>query len=210
MKIQLTEADYQPPGDLPCAKAEQHVYLAAHEEGWRAFVREACTEITEDLRPRGMVPGKAAVQRTFSSETEEAGFNAGFDVAVTQHFQRVTEAIAQLRSQGAESESPVGPVDRVDLIKTKDDGKVELYIVATRPLDTSERTALAFATKLRNYCLYVKHESFAQEFGKPSKERVSIVLRSDWEVPRELIELMAQVRAEAKAPVGLVVAYENL
>ncbi|MBI1916064.1 MAG: hypothetical protein HYS12_15225 [Planctomycetes bacterium] len=33
-------------------------------------------------------------------------------------------------------------------------------------------------------------------------------LCSDWEVPKELIELMARIRAEEAAPVRLLVKYE--
>jgi hypothetical protein len=95
----------------------------------------------------------------------------------------------------------------VDLIGTTDRGEVQLTVVVSRPLDTSPRTVKAFGDKLRAYCRYVNRPSFAGEFGLPSAARVKIAVRSTWEVPKELIELMARVRQEEGAPVGLEVRY---
>jgi hypothetical protein len=105
-------------------------------------------------------------------------------------------------------ESPIGDPERVDIIGARRDGGVDLCLVVSRPLDLSPETVEVFCCKLRNYCRYVRSPHFAEEFGPPSEERVRLIVSSKWEVPRELIDLMAHIRAEEEAPVDLVVEYE--
>jgi hypothetical protein len=209
MEIQLTPDEYQGPEHVHFGDpAQETAYRAAHREAWLAFTQTTRTTITEDGRPRGMAPGRGSFERAFTSEAERAGFDAGFKAAVTLHFQRVQEAVdGQQRERQGTWTSPIGPVDRCDLIE-ETAGGVNLTILATRPLDTDPRTVKALETKLRLHCKYVKHPSFEEEFGLASEERVQLILRSDWEVPQALVKLMVRVAEEEQAPVQLVLEHE--
>jgi hypothetical protein len=105
--------------------------------------------------------------------------------------------------------SPVGDPERLDLIGKRNDGGVDLLLVVARPLDLSPADVGAVSKKFRNYCRYVKSREFAAEFGAPSRESVRIGLRSDWEVPRPLIELISQIAAEEQTPARPAIFYET-
>jgi hypothetical protein len=105
-------------------------------------------------------------------------------------------------------ESPVGDPDQLDIIAKRRDGGVDLFIVVARPLDLSKETRDVFAQKFRGYCQYVASQDFEDEFGAPSEDRVCIVVRSDWEVPEELMQLMLQIGGEEDVQAELAVKYE--
>jgi hypothetical protein len=106
-------------------------------------------------------------------------------------------------------ESPVGEWHNLDIIAKRPDRRVDLLIVVARPLDLSDKVVDVLARKFRNYCQYVKSADFAQEFGPPSRDRVGIGLRSDWEVPNELIDLIAEIGQEEETPAEIAVFYED-
>lgn len=107
-----------------------------------------------------------------------------------------------------ERESPVGDPDQLDIIGKRLDGGVDLFLVVGHPLDLSKATRDLFARKFREYCQYVASEEFEEEFGPPSEERVRIVLSSEWEVPEEYLNLMAEIGAEEDVQADLGVEYQ--
>jgi hypothetical protein len=182
--------------------------VRGHRAGWLAFANGLRTTLTEDGYQRGSLPGLAAVRPKDGGAAELAGFEAGFKAANALNLEQVLQATAD-KPPSKEWESPVGQPDRLDLIATKDDGRVDVVVVAARPLDVADRrTAAALEAKLRNYCRYIRHPAFAAEFGPPTPERVKLVIRSDWEVPEQYIQLLARVGEEEDVPAGLEVRYE--
>jgi hypothetical protein len=105
--------------------------------------------------------------------------------------------------------SPVGDPDQLDLVAARHDGGVDLILVASRPLDNGPQTRGVVCRKLRNYCLYVASQDFADEFGLPSPERTRIVVRMPAEPPAEIVSLLAGLHAESGAPAGLEVEVEE-
>ena len=84
-----------------------------------------------------------------------------------------------------------------------------MVVVVARPLDVADgRTAAVLEAKLRNYCRYIRHPAFAAEFGTPTPKRVKLVIRSDWEVPEQYIQLLARVAEDEDVPAGLEVRYK--
>jgi hypothetical protein len=104
--------------------------------------------------------------------------------------------------------SPVGDPDQLDLVATRYDGGIDLILVASRPLDTGPQTRGVVSRKLRNYCVYVASQDFADEFGIPSPERTRIIVRLPAEPHAEIASLLTRLHAECAVPARLVVEVE--
>ena len=104
--------------------------------------------------------------------------------------------------------SPVGDPESIDLIGKRKDGGVDVLVVVAHALDLSDKTREVLTAKLRNCCKYIVSAEFESEFGVPSEDKVNLIIRSDWEVPNEYIELMGKVATEENAPVSLLVKYQ--
>jgi hypothetical protein len=88
------ERDYNAPTELPYSDpGGAATYHGAHRAGWEFFAHGSYSYLGPDGRPNGKVLGRGACEREFGSEPERAGFAAGFDQAMKQHFQRVRDAI---------------------------------------------------------------------------------------------------------------------
>lgn len=109
---------------------------------------------------------------------------------------------------GAKWTSPVGDPNRVDIIVGRKDDTVRLYLVLARPLKT-EADVRVLLEKFTNYCRYVESTAFAEEFGKPSRQRVMIPVRTDWELDPGLIESLERIAAENQTPAQIAVFYED-
>ncbi len=208
MEFRLRPEEYVLPNDIPYTEEVQREdYLQGHRAGWFAFADGMQTTLTDDGYQRGKIPGLAAVRPKDGSEAKFAGFDAGFQAAAELNLQSVLQAGSDKPSE--EWQSPVGEPDRLDMILTKDDGTIAVILVVARPLEVDDtRTAAVFEEKLRNYCKYIQHRAFADEFGPPSMERVKLVIRSDFEVPEHYIQLFARVAEEEKVEAGLEIHYE--
>jgi hypothetical protein len=209
MASQLRDEDYEAPGEVPFVEPEQRAdYLMGHRAGWLAFVNNAQTTLTEDGYQRGSLPGLSTVRPKDGSPAGLAGFDAGFHAANALNLERVLQATAHAQAPG-EWESPVGQPDRLDMIVTRNDGTVAVIVVAARALDPDDRrTADVLEAKLRNYCRYINHPAFAAEFGAPNRDRVKLVIRCDWEVPEQYIQLLVRVANEEEVRAGLEIRYE--
>jgi len=111
--------------------------------------------------------------------------------------------------RGGGWESPVGDPDQIDIIGARRDGGVDLFLVFARELELSDRTMDVVASKFRNYCQYVKSDDFREEFGQPTEERVRIALRSDWEFPQAIIDLVCKISEEEQPPAEIAIFYED-
>jgi hypothetical protein len=208
--IRLRDEDYSAPTETPYSGPNQRAeYLRGHRAGWAAFADGMDTTLTEDGYQRGSLVGLSAVRPASGTEAELAGFDAGFGAAAKLNTERVLQFNAEREKPAAEWESPVGDPERLDIIATKKDGSVCVMVVAARKLDPDDpRTARVLEAKLRNYCHYIKHQAFADEFGEPTPDRVKLAIRCDWEVPEAYIELLVRVAKEERVPAGLEIRYE--
>jgi hypothetical protein len=207
MEFLLNDKDYTPPDTSKISDPLDHAaYLKGHRAGWTSFA-DGMRVFAADQSRQTSLPVLAVLRPKKGSSAELAGFDAGFKAAVALNLQRNNEIPTQ--QAPGEWESPVGQRDRLDMIQVKEDGTVSVLLVAARQLDPSDqRTAAVLEAKLRNYCRYIDCPAFAQEFGEPTPEFVRLVLRCDWEVPQQYIELFAQVAQEEGVPAKLVVKYE--
>ncbi len=110
-------------------------------------------------------------------------------------------------------QSPVGDPEKIDVITNRlyKSGVrgVDLFLVVAGPLDLDDRTVEVVAQKFRGYCQYVKSPAFAGEFGPPVEARVRIAIRSDWEIPEEIIEMIGGIADEEQVPAELGIFYED-
>jgi hypothetical protein len=124
--------------------------------------------------------------------------------AMAEQFERLLDESGS--AQGAKWQSAVSNPSRIDLIGTRPDGGLDLLLVCNSPLDDSEPTRNALARKLRNYCLFVMSDEFAQEFETPSEERVRIVLSVTVPPSRPIRALLERVWEEMRPPAQLVIS----
>jgi hypothetical protein len=134
----------------------------------------------------------------------------GRDVDVLALYGAVAEQLEPMPAEsgsgrGAKWQSAVGNPARIDLIGARPDGGLDLILVCSSPLDESEPTRNTLVRKLRNYCLFVMSDEFAEEFGTPSEERVRIVLSVTAPPPRPIRALLERVRSELQPPAQLVI-----
>jgi hypothetical protein len=104
-------------------------------------------------------------------------------------------------------ESPVGDPEKIDVIMARKSGGADVILVASRPLDDSGATRRVFTQKLKNYCDYIRSREFAEEFGPPSENRVTLILHSPHEIPQDYINLFGDFCHEQGLPAKLAIKY---
>lgn len=73
---------------------------------------------------------------------------------------------------------PIENLNAVDIIGVrKNTGAVDLCIVTSKHLDSSERTQNLLLDKIENYLAYINSEEFKEEFGKLTPEDIVIILK---------------------------------
>lgn len=78
-----------------------------------------------------------------------------------------------MEKRKASKASPIQNLGLIDIMVEKKDGTVDLYIIAATYLDASARTQKRLLDKVENYLRQVNGKEYRQNFGKPSKARVS-------------------------------------
>jgi hypothetical protein len=151
----------------------------------------------------------AAVNRASQDEMRMflQNYAAGAEKQISLEWFALTPA--GLRPISDEWTSPVGDAFNLDIVTKRQDREgVDLLIVVARPLDASPRVADAVSRKFRNYCQFVSSQDFAQEFGRPTPERVRIGLHSPWTIPDDLMEQIVQIAAEEQPPAEICVFHQ--
>lgn len=73
-------------------------------------------------------------------------------------------------------DDPIQNLDTVDVARQLRDGSVELGIVATAPLEDSDRVMFLICEKVRNYLLEIQSPAFKAQFGSLEKSMIRIVI----------------------------------
>jgi hypothetical protein len=94
---------------------------------------------------------------------------------------------------------PIQNVESIDVIGHKDDGGVDLIIVASQPLGDSPRTLRVLREKVRSYLDWVDDPDFVTGLNHPPRDKTTIVLSCDHpihEAAQAVIEECKQLAAE--------------
>ncbi|WP_428939444.1 hypothetical protein [Fontivita pretiosa] len=80
------------------------------------------------------------------------------------------------------AEPPIQNLDSVDIVGRRKDGGVDLFIVASGPLDPSPQTQRLLLSKVQSYLEQINTPAFQAEFQNPPAEKVRIVISCEHEV----------------------------
>jgi hypothetical protein len=79
-------------------------------------------------------------------------------------------------------ELPIANVGAIDIHAKRKDGGVDLFIVASGPLDGSPAILKLLLDKLADYLEFIKSPVYSEQFGEPSTERTRVILLCDYEI----------------------------
>jgi hypothetical protein len=94
---------------------------------------------------------------------------------------------------------PIQSLDSIDVIGKRNDGGVDLVIVASQPIDDSSETLEAVRRKIRNYLLAIGQEEFKAEIGDAPREKTAIIILCEHQIHPEALSLIAKFRDLAAA-----------
>ena len=101
-------------------------------------------------------------------------------------------------------------VDQVDLMAERKDGGLDLFIISSGSIDDSPDTQKLLLDKVDNYLCYVNSKTFAAEFPKIKKNKVTIIFELAEPAPQLLLELCEKIVPWAKDNgVRFAVAFQN-
>ena len=104
------------------------------------------------------------------------------------------------------NDPPIQDLESVDIVAPRVNGIVELYIVASGPLDASPQTQKLLLDKVQNYLEMIASPDFQAEFNNPPSERVHIIVACEFRVDpviRLLVERSKQWVAQNGARIRL-------
>ena len=94
-------------------------------------------------------------------------------------------------------EGPIRDVTKLDLLGRRQDGGLDLGIVAAGPLDGSAQTLGLVEQKVRNYLREAISDEFRGEFEPEELRNITIRLESDFEIDPKVMALLGSLRREA-------------
>jgi hypothetical protein len=91
-------------------------------------------------------------------------------------------------------ESPIGPLDSIDVVGVRNDGCIDTVIVCPSPLDNSAAVLDALRRKIRFYLSEIGSDSFKEQCGNgPAR----IFVSCDHQVSNSAKQLVRELETEA-------------
>ena len=101
---------------------------------------------------------------------------------------------------------PIPYLDRVDVMRSKNSGGVDLAVIIATPVQADDRSRQRLLRKLENYVALIRSDEFQAKFGEPVVERTSIVVVINRNSDPSTFKLLERRRAPiAEAGIALVV-----
>ena len=75
-----------------------------------------------------------------------------------------------------DNDHPIPFVNALDVLAKWEDGTRKITIIIANPLDDSPYSQKRLLNKMQNYVAYVESEDYAAEFGRPTPDKVFIVV----------------------------------
>jgi hypothetical protein len=89
---------------------------------------------------------------------------------------------------------PIQNVENIDLLGERNDGGIDLIIVASGPLDGSSTTLNLLEQKIRNYVTELSSPSFINEFGS-SDNKFAIYIVCEYSIDPAALNLIEQLKS---------------
>jgi hypothetical protein len=89
---------------------------------------------------------------------------------------------------------PIQDLDSVDIAAKRRDGGVDLFIVASQPLDASPETLKSIRQKVNTYLETIELEEFLSEMGWPARESITIVLTCEYPIHPQALAVIEECR----------------
>jgi hypothetical protein len=94
---------------------------------------------------------------------------------------------------------PIQDPDSIDVVGKRRDGRVDLLIVASQPIDDAPETLETIRRKVRAYLAVIGLEEFQAEMGRPPRDKTAIILACEHPIHPRALAVLAQCRAAAAA-----------
>jgi hypothetical protein len=103
---------------------------------------------------------------------------------------------------------PINDVTKLDLLVERQDGGIDMCIVAQCMVDGSQKTLKLIETKVRNYVREALDSSFRESYGGIAPERIRILFESRFDVDPAVVATISLLAPEVKA-VGLALEFRR-
>ena len=104
--------------------------------------------------------------------------------------------------------SPINDATKLDLLVERQDGGIDMCIVAQGPVDGSQETLNLIETKIRNYVREALDSSFRESYGGIAPERIKILFESRFAVDPAVLSLISCLAPEVQAA-GLALEFRR-
>ncbi len=91
-----------------------------------------------------------------------------------------------------DNDHPIPFIGALDVLAKWEDGTRRISIVIANPLDDSPYSQKRLLNKIQNYVAYIESEQYAAEFGKPSPDKVFVVVNIHKESSPTIFELLGK------------------
>ncbi|MBX9697399.1 MAG: hypothetical protein K2X53_04870, partial [Alphaproteobacteria bacterium] len=89
-------------------------------------------------------------------------------------------------------------IDRVDVMAVTKSGEVLLSIVSAGYLDDSQYTEERIIEKVNTYLGYINSDDFKEEFGTPSIDKTSIILKCTQKPHVRVLDLIHEIQEQVR------------
>jgi hypothetical protein len=104
--------------------------------------------------------------------------------------------------------SPINDVTKLDLLVERQDGGIDMCIVAQGTVDGGHETLKQIETKIRNYVREALDSSFREDHGGIGIDRIMILFESRFDVDPVAHSLIARLASEVQG-VGLALEFRR-
>lgn len=92
---------------------------------------------------------------------------------------------------------PIQSVDTIDITGQREDGGVDLIIIASQPIDDSPETLESIRQKVQTYLAVIHTEEFQAEMGNPPRDKIAIILACTFPIHATAHSVIAQCKVAA-------------
>jgi hypothetical protein len=89
-------------------------------------------------------------------------------------------------------------IDRIDVVSVTKSGEVQLSIISAGYLDDSPYTEERIIEKINTYLEFINSNDFKEEFGNPSVDKTSIILKCRQKPHDRVLDLIHEIQEQVK------------
>ena len=88
----------------------------------------------------------------------------------------------------------IAPANQLDIVGKRNDGGIDLVIVAKGEIDSSAKTQNLLLDKVENYLGYILSKEFKKDFPGIDPKKAKIVLKTDREISKPIKMLCERIK----------------